>query len=83
MKKVDTQHLTEIEQGYWQHLFHSFKQSNRLIAVALKSYIHGVLPWFFSGDGPREIYSMYKELRSMHHAIRIFKEQDQSSDNPK
>ena len=83
MKKVDKEHLREIEQSYFQHMFHSFKQSNRLIAVALKSYIHGVFPWFFSGDGPKEIYKMYKELRNMHHAIRIFKEQDNQNDQNK
>ena len=76
MKQIDREHLTEIEQTYWQHLVHSFKMSNRLIMVALKSYVHGVFPWLFSGDGPRTIYLMYKELRRMHHVLKIFKEVD-------
>jgi hypothetical protein len=81
MKKVDKDHLEDIEQGYFQHMFHAFTQSNRLIVIALKSYIHGVLPWFFSGDGPRQIYKIYKELRHMHHAVKIFKEYDKQSKN--
>lgn len=69
-------HLTEVEQTYWQHLVHSFKQSNALIVIAVKSYIHGVFPMFFEGDGPTGIYKIYKEIRRMHHVIRIFKEYD-------
>jgi hypothetical protein len=76
--EIEKNHLGEVEMGYWQHLVHSIKQSNRLIVIAIKSYIHGFLPWFFAGAGPVGIYKIYKEIKRMHHVLRIFKEHDQS-----
>jgi hypothetical protein len=68
------QHLKESEMSYWTHLGHSVKQSNRLIVIALKSYVHGVLPWLFAADGPLGVYGIYREIRRMHHVQRIFKD---------
>jgi len=67
------QHLKESEMSYWEHLGHSARQSNRLIGIALKSYVHGVLPWFYTSDGPLGIYRIYQEIRRMHHVQQIFK----------
>jgi hypothetical protein len=66
-------HLEESDMSYWAHLRHSVKQSNRLIVIALKSYVHGVLPWFFASDGPLGVYRIYREIRRMHHVQRLFK----------
>lgn len=70
------EHLHESEMGYWTHLKHSWKQSNRLLGTALKSYVHGVLPWFFAGDGPRAVYTIYKEIRQMRHIRKTFDDID-------
>lgn len=70
------QHLKESEMSYQAHLAHSVKQSNRLIVLAIKSYIHGLLPWFYASDGPLGVYRIYKEIRRMHHVQRLFKEDD-------
>jgi hypothetical protein len=75
MKSV-TKHLEESKMGYWKHLTHSVKQSNRLIVIATKSYIHGVLPWFFVSDGPLGIYRIYKEIKRMHHVQKMFNNDD-------
>jgi hypothetical protein len=69
-------HLQESDMTYGQHLGHSVKQSTRLIVIAVKSLIHGVLPWFFASDGPVGIYRIYKEIRQLHHVQRIFKNHD-------
>lgn len=66
------QHLEESGMSYWTHLKHSIKQSNRLIAIALKSYVHGVLPWLWASAGPLGVYRIYKEIRHMHHVQRLF-----------
>lgn len=71
--KITKEHLKETEWSYWYHLRHSFKQSNRLIITALKSYIHGVFPWMYKSDGPVTIYKMYKEISKIHHVQKIFK----------
>ena len=74
--KSAREHLKESGMGYGEHLAHSIKQSNRLIVIAIKSYIHGFLPWFFASDGPLGIYRIYKEIKRMHHVQRMFKNDD-------
>lgn len=73
MKSVQ-EHLEESGMTYWRHLRHSVRQSNRLIVIALKSYVHGVLPWFFAADGPLGVYRIYREIRRMHHVQRLFRD---------
>ena len=74
--KPAREHFKESGMGYWAHLGHSIKQSNRLIVIAIKSYIHGILPWFFASDGPLGVYHIYKEIKRMHHVQRMFKDDD-------
>lgn len=69
-------HLQESGMSYGQHLRHSITQSNKLIIIALKSYVHGVLPWFWASAGPLGIYRIYKEIRRMHHVQRLFSNDD-------
>lgn len=57
--------------GYWPHLTHAFHQSNRLIAVAIKSYIHGIFPLWFKADGPKTIIRIYHEIRRIKHINRL------------
>ena len=71
-------HLQESDMSYGQHLAHSVKQSTRLIVIAAKSLVHGVLPWFFASAGPVGVYRIYKEIRQLHHVQRIFKNHDKT-----
>jgi len=73
------QHLEESDMSYGQHLTHSLKQSGRLIVIAVKSVIHGILPWFFASAGPLGVYKVYKEIRKLHHVQRIFQKHDSKS----
>lgn len=72
------EHLRESGMTYCEHLSHSVKQSNRLIVIAIKSYIHGLLPWFYTAAGPLGVYKIYKEVKKLHHIQRIFKNYDQT-----
>lgn len=67
MFKNSKKHLEETRWGYWYHLRHSFKQSNRLILIALKSYVHGIWPAVFKADGPIEIIKIYHQIKKIHH----------------
>ena len=69
--KSAKQHLQDSQMGYWTHLAHSFRQSNRLIAIAVKSYIHGILPWFFANRGPVGVFKIYREIRNQRHIRKI------------
>lgn len=71
--KESVNHLIDTDWTYLQHLKHSIKQSNRLILLALKSYIHGIFPCLFISDGPKGIYLIYKEIKKIHHVQKIFK----------
>lgn len=76
------QHLKASNMSYIEHLDHSIVQSNRLILIAVKSYIHGVLPWFFASSGPLGIYKIYKEIKKIHHVQKIFGDFDRSVKGP-
>lgn len=69
-------HLKETDWTYWQHFRHSVKQSNRLIVIAVKSYIHGLLPWLYPSSGPVGIYQIYREIRKLHHVQKMFQRHD-------
>lgn len=69
-------HLTESSMSYGEHFMHSVKQSNRLIIIAIKSYVHGIFPWIFNASGPLGIYRIYKEIRKMHHVQQMFLKDD-------
>lgn len=66
-------HLTETGWSYREHLVHSVKQSNRLIIIAFKSYVHGIFPWMYKSDGPLAVYKIYKEISKIRHIQKIFK----------
>ena len=70
-------HLIEADMGYWPHLTHAFHQSNRLIVVAIKSYIHGIFPMWFKADGPKAIIRIYHEIRRIRHIDRIAKKMEE------
>jgi hypothetical protein len=76
MFEESKEHLKETEWSYWYHLRHSFKQSNRLLIIALKSYLHGLFPWMYKSDGPVAIYKMYREISKIHHIQKMFKKLD-------
>lgn len=78
MFKESKEHLEDTGWTYKQHLQHSIKQSNRLIVIALKSYIHGFFPSLFKADGPKSIIRIYHEIMRIHH---IYKMNKQMKDN--
>ena len=65
-------HLIESKMTYRKHLAHSIKQSNRLVVIAIKSYIHGIFPWLFASAGPLGVYRIYKEIKRMHHVQKMY-----------
>jgi hypothetical protein len=73
--KSAQEHLQDSDMGYWAHLAHSFKQSNRLVVIAVKSYIHGIFPWVFANRGPVGVYKIYREIRNMRHIRKILDNQ--------
>lgn len=66
--------------GYWRHLTHAFHQSNRLLVVAVKSYIHGLFPLWFKADGPATIIRIYHEIRRIRHIDRLARRMEREMD---
>lgn len=75
--KESKHHLHESGWTYGQHLMHSIRQSNRLMLIAVKSYLHGIFPWIWASSGPVGIYKIYSEIRRLHHVQKKFKENAQ------
>ena len=78
MKKAK-EHLDETGWTYWQHLHHSIVTGNRLISVALKGYVHGLIPGIWPGKGPIGIYRIYKDMKKLRHVQRLYKAEDDAS----
>jgi len=76
MFKKSKEHLEETNWSYWKHLSHSIKQSNRLLVIAFKSYVHGIVPAWYKSDGPVSVYKMYRQISKIHHVQKMFKELD-------
>ena len=68
------EHLKESEKTYWKHLTHAFRQSNRMIVGAIKSYIHGVFPNVYKADGPLTIFKIYREIVKIRHIKELEKQ---------
>jgi hypothetical protein len=67
------EHLAEAEKTYWAHLKHAFRQSNKLIVAAIKSYIHGIFPNLYKADGPLTVIKIYREIRKIRHIQKLDK----------
>lgn len=72
--KKSKQHLEETGWTYREHLLHSVHQSNTLIILALKSYIHGIFPCWYKADGPKTIIKMYHQIMKIHHIWKMNKD---------
>ena len=73
MIKQSKNHLKDSNMGYFYHLWHSFYQGSRLIAVGLKSYVHGIFPFVYKYDGPKFVIKLFKELRNVAHMKKLIK----------
>jgi hypothetical protein len=67
MLKKLKEHLTESEMSYFKHLRHSIHQSNRLIGAAIKSYIHGLIPFLYKSDAPKTVVRIYNDIKKIKH----------------
>ena len=74
MLKQIKEHLKESEKTYWKHLTHAFRQSNRMIVGAIKSYIHGIFPLVFKAAGPLTIFKIYREIVKIRHIKKLDEE---------
>ncbi|MBI33470.1 MAG: hypothetical protein CMD98_06360 [Gammaproteobacteria bacterium] len=74
MLKKSKEHLEETGMGYWGHLRHAFKQSNLLIGVAVRSYLHGIFPNIWISYGPKKIIKVYRHIKRFKHHRHLFKD---------
>ena len=62
---------TETGWGYWYHLWHSCVNSGRLIRIAFKSVVHGLLPNVWKADAPKEVIKLYHEIMRIEHIRKM------------
>ena len=72
--KESKYHL-EVETGwtYWYHLKHSIHNSRRLIAISFKSIVHGLLPFLWKADAPKDVIRLYHEIMRIEHIRKMDK----------
>lgn len=71
LKKIEYHLKEETGWGYWFHLFHSFKNSFRLVTIAFKSVVHGILPNVWKAEAPKEVIKMYHEIMKIEHIRKM------------
>lgn len=63
------EHLYEhTEWGYWGHLWHSTVMGAWLVKTALLGMVHGLFPWMWKAEAPRQIIKMYYAMKNLKHA---------------
>lgn len=59
--------------GYWYHLWHSVQNSWILVKIAFKSVAHGLLPFLWKADGPKEVIRLYHQIMRIEHIRKMDK----------
>jgi len=72
--KESIYHL-KVETGwsYQYHLWHSIKNSSILIKIAFKSIVHGLLPFIWKADAPKEVIRLYHTIMKIEHIRKMDK----------
>jgi Family of unknown function (DUF6356) len=61
------QHLKDCNWTYFEHFHHAMVECWMLTKITFKGFVHGFIPWVWSGYAPVEIYKMYKRMRKLRH----------------
>ena len=77
----DAKHHLQVETGwgYWYHLWHSIQNTWKLLTIAFKSLVHGLLPWVWKADSPKGVIKMYHTIMRIEHIRKM----DDLADIPK
>ena len=77
MKNIfkETKYHLEVETGwsYKFHLWHSIKNSAILIKISFKSLVHGLLPFIWKADAPKDIITLYHTIMKIQHIRKMDK----------
>ena len=83
MRRKIKEHLAEAEMSYTAHLRHSIHQSNRLTVAAIKSYIHGLVPFMYKSDAPKTVVRIYNDIKKIKHLRAKLIDNEDVSDSSK
>ena len=72
--KESIYHL-KVETGwsYQYHLWHSIQNSAILIKIAFKSVVHGLLPFLWKADAPKDVIRLYHTIMKIQHIQKLDK----------
>ncbi len=68
-------HLDDSNMSYGYHLTHSVVNGNKLLLLALSSYIHALLPWKLKQHAARGVIKMYEDMKIWPHLRRAMLEE--------
>ena len=59
---MNTNHLSEVGETYFEHLYRALKVSFILLLTALVCFIHSILPFLFTTFVSNKIKQMHKDF---------------------
>jgi len=69
-----SKHLKDSNMGYWYHFWHSVNNGNKLLILAISSYLHAILPGKLKQHAARGVISMYEDMKKWPHLRRAMYE---------
>lgn len=54
-KHLFNSHLHDVEEGYFQHMYHSFGFASRLLLAGTVLIIHAIFPFLFKDLGSQQV----------------------------
>jgi len=71
----DSVYHLKVETGwsYSNHLKHSFVNSMKLIKISFLSLVHGIFPFMWKAEAPKEVIKLYHEIMKIEHIRKMDK----------
>lgn len=66
-------HLTDVEEGYFEHGWFAIKWGIFIVGTGLASIIHGILPFLFPFTAPKNLLKLHKMMEERKEEERIRK----------
>lgn len=63
------QHLRDRNVSYFEHMFHAFQISYRLITTGVKSFVHGIIPSIWTSSATDMVDELHIELHPIKYTI--------------
>jgi len=64
------QHLTDVQEGYFKHLWHALGYATKLLGAGFALLVHAIVPGWFQTTGSRTVFTLNAILQARLSASR-------------